>query len=164
MKDINFRGWGPTVDNPSLSIMTSFTIYDFHWTFYIDKKSHPNIADMIVMQSTNSYDSNGQEIYEGDILRYDYPTGYSLCEVKFGIYDNGENDGDNVSGNGWYVIEDSTLYTYENQKNIYTLTTDQYPFANKCFYVVGNIYENKKLLEDLHKKCCCAKHSNINTK
>lgn len=98
-------------------------------------------------QYTGIKDKNGKEIYEGDILRAEYPAGYSLCEVRFGLYDNVEPYEDHAYGNGFYYIE-NRFYHSGREKEI---KKDIYPLVDSCILgypleVVGNIYENPELL------------------
>ena len=86
----------------------------------------PNVE---LMQYTGVKDKNGKEIYEGDIVKYKFPYDTRLkhispvkfleTEVSFGIKD-----------------------IYGNEIPLYTIS------ANNYFEVVGNIYENKNLLEE----------------
>ena len=86
----------------------------------------PNVE---LMQYTGVKDKNGKEIYEGDIVKYKFPYDTRLkhispvkfleTEVSFGIKD-----------------------IYGNEIPLYTIS------ANNYFEVIGNIYENKNLLEE----------------
>ena len=92
---------------------------------------------------------NGKEIYEGDIIKYSYPIGYSLCEIKFGIYDNGELHEDYEGGNGWYFEEHKFYYGRKTRGvNIYSLETGHYPLNTYECEVIGNIYNNPELLKE----------------
>ena len=87
-------------------------------------------------QFTGLTDKNGKEIYEGDIVN----TGISNYEVKFGKYSLSGSDEDMNSGSlhewseeayGWYIGGHMGNETLED-----------------WFEVIGNIYENPKLLEE----------------
>lgn len=81
------------------------------------------------MQYTGVKDKNGKEIYEGDIIKYKFPYDRRLnhiSPVKF--------------------LETETSFGVKDRYGIeiplYRITTNNY------FEVIGNIYENKKILED----------------
>jgi len=102
-----------------------------------------------IMQFTGLTDKLGKEIYEGDIIKYSYPIGYSLCEIKFGIYDNGESYEDYEGGNGWYFEEHKFYYGRKTRGvNIYSLETGHYPLNTYECEVIGNIYNNPELLKE----------------
>ena len=82
-----------------------------------------------LLQYTGLKDKNGKEIYEGDIIKYKSPYNRRLnhispvksleTEASFGTKD-----------------------IYGNEIPLYTIS------ANNYFEVIGNIYENKNLLEE----------------
>lgn len=86
------------------------------------------LEDIELMQYTGINDKNGVEIYEGDILKYKFLydrrfkhvslVKFMEIEASFGIKD-----------------------IYGNEIPLYRIT------ANNYFEVIGNIYENKNLLE-----------------
>lgn len=86
-----------------------------------------NFEDVELMQSTGLFDKNGVEIFEGDIVQY-LDGEYSFVGVveysAFGIF--AKNKYDN------YNFED---FADENTKKADVV-------------VIGNIYENKELLEN----------------
>lgn len=96
-------------------------------TSYWWKETELAFSQVIIMQSTGLKDKNGKEIFEGDIVQY-LDGEYSFIGVvkisAFGIY--AKNKYDN------YNFED---FADENTKE-----------ADVA--VIGNIYENKELLEN----------------
>ena len=88
-----------------------------------------SLDDIELMQYTGIKDKNGKEIYEGDILRYSFPydrrlrhispVSYLDTQASFGIVD-----------------------FYGNNIPLYDIPINNY------FEVIGNIYENKNLLEE----------------
>ena len=144
MREIKFRVWDK--NNKEMIGREGMNLYTFANLTY-------NLADvdlLEVMQYTGLKDKNGKEIYEGDILKWIYPAGYSLAEVRFGDFDNGEEYEDNERGIGWYVKEESR-FTFKNseQKNIKVRVYGfkGYPLNTYKHEVIGNIYENPELLE-----------------
>lgn len=83
-----------------------------------------SIDDEYLMQSTGLRDKEGTEVFEGDILHHQIQTEYTFI-VKYDK-DNGRLYGDGLSR------------TYR-----INITKDFLPY----YKVIGNIYENKNLLE-----------------
>lgn len=82
------------------------------------------ITDKIhVMQSTGLFDKNGVEIFEGDIVRNTH-TG-SVGRVH------------------WCVHNTGFFYYVEKDKKDYTVFR-----ANHNLEVIGNVYENKELIQN----------------
>jgi len=122
-------------------------ILDTHIGFAPLKGSH------IIMQYTGLLDKQGKEIYEGDVLAHNskdaHDNTYQIrYEVKFGEYDNGKCYDDNISGCGWWLKRfilirsngeiDSEIQVYD-YRGLHGLENSE---------VIGNIYENKELLEE----------------
>ena len=83
-------------------------------------------------QFTGLHDCNGKEIFEGDILGYgdNYP-----CIVKYQV--NGSGDGE---GTGFYVEEPGYKPNPPRTHSLWYQTT--------LPIILGNIFENKELLND----------------
>ena len=102
--------------------------------------------DLHLMQSTGILDKNSQEIFEGDILEIQ---GIRMV-VKFGSYEyiessksNGHTIGVVYEGLGFYVecinaADPDRISPFE-------------PKTLKESAVIGNVYENKELLEDANE-------------
>lgn len=132
MNNLKFRVW-----DKKLQIFGTLSNIDFEFeevTFYIDDEEELDTCqpfeDVELMQSTELFDKNGKEIFEGDIVQY-LDGEYSFVGVvensAFGIY--AKNKYDN------YSFED---FADENTKEADVV-------------VIGNIYENKELLENENK-------------
>lgn len=133
-REIKFRLWSKIgkkfieTDNPDLDFVINnngylYSIENFYGEIYILPQ-----MDIEVLQFTGLQDRNGKEIYEGDILKYNFlydgrlkhtsPVTYLETQASFGLKD-----------------------IYGNEIPLYRIT------ANNYFEVVGNIYENPELLE-----------------
>ena len=85
--------------------------------------------DIELMQYTGLKDKNNKEIYEGDIIKYKFPYDKRIkhiSPVKF------------LETEASFGIKDR----YGNEIPLYTVSSNNY------FEVIGNIYENKNLLEE----------------
>lgn len=94
------------------------------WQFNIDQDTQPN--NCILMQYTGLKDKNGKEIYEGDILK--------------GIVN--EETKEFVS----YVSFDEGQFLLEDEKHLWHYLW--FKEAVKKLSIIGNLYENPKLLEE----------------
>ena len=79
-----------------------------------------------IMEFTGLQDCNGVDIYEGDIVNYQYI--FEDKESTFKIVWN-------VDRNGFYAEDDESMWCLEKE-------------LKNNFEVIGNIYENPELLEE----------------
>lgn len=134
-REIKFRLWSKIgkkfieTDNPDLDFVINnngylYSIENFYGEIYILPQ-----MDIEVLQFTGLQDRNGKEIYEGDILKYNFPYDGRLkhvSSVKF------------LETQASFGIKDR----YGNEIPLYRIT------ANNYFEIVGNIYENPEFLEE----------------
>lgn len=85
--------------------------------------------DIELMQFTGLHDKNGKEIYEGDILKLQYPINYGFA----GIHD------------------EEIIVTISFEDGCYWFSGCGYTDCNWHFYsnyeVIGNIFENEELIQ-----------------
>lgn len=147
-----FRAW----DGSSLSRMYSpleVMVGDSDiWIFDEDSEGNEWIVnnDLSLMQSTGLTDKNGEEIYEGDILKFND----EWAEYCYEGYVDGVSEGINFVeiekdttcfGFGKTKIpESSLLYLMKDECMTFEELIQEPSFE---FEVIGNIYENPELLE-----------------
>ena len=91
---------------------------------------HPRDEHIILMQSSGIKDINGQEIFEGDLIK----TSSAVCLVDFGEYTYLEDDETEITAIGFYL---AFLNTHP---------VSCCPFESlfwKGCEVIGNIHENE---------------------
>lgn len=117
---IKFRAW----DVDTKIMFAPFNLLDFIVSNELTQNKLCPVSiyddEQSLMQFTGLHDKNGKEIYEGDIVRA--TDGAGLCEVKFD------------SGCFWRV------WLERDAKGFLMNSLDE-------FEVIGNIYENKELLD-----------------
>ncbi len=138
MREVKFRAWDnenqEMLDVQELNFEDCFyggemTVRTTMYSDYFD------IKEMPIMQYTGLKDKNEKEIYEGDIIDFSY-------DMFVGNFDT-------FIAKGKIVFEEGAFYVdcLENERTIkgecyllYTINIDDVE-------VIGNIYENKELLE-----------------
>ena len=100
-------------------------------------KNNEWLINIIPLQSTDLKDKNGTEIFEGDIVKRTY------------LFDGGY--GETHTGKIVYDKEYARYIISRPQKHIEPKTEDlRNTLSDKSTYeVIGNIYENRELLEEI---------------
>ena len=133
-REIKFRAWlkeDKKMENVKTMDFTDKTIRCLKKNEFINAYLLRRVSfdDVELMQYTGVKDKNDKEIYEGDIIKYKFPYDKRIkhiSPVKF------------LETEASFGIKDR----YGNEIPLYTIS------ANNYFEVIGNIYENKNLLEE----------------
>lgn len=159
MREIKFRAWHKEEKN---MYTWPFIIHHFDDEIRVtelDRSGYKTIPmnQIELMQYTGLKDSQGREIYEGDILETSTRNGLDVngrkvshySQVKFGIVnDPGGYDEDDYVWNGFYTEDIGITRDGVRDKDY---GTPSFRFAlvenkGKEGIIVGNIYENTELL------------------
>lgn len=135
MREIRFRAWDKDKKRMiylanNMGSQTHLQLNNHSWgvfepdseDYYGIASANSNLGD-ILMQYTGLKDKNGNEIYEGDIVKCDYFTG--IVEYR----------------------ENAGLYLIGNEKEGKAITFFDIQMSKAIVEVIGNIYENPELLE-----------------
>ena len=146
MRKLKFRAWDkkqkrirqiirmelPLGETEDLSIISMDDNY-LKWEY---------ARDLIIMQYTERKDKNDEEVYEGDIIKFQYDTGYSEETtkgiVKFGEYQAGHNDWGDIMALGFYVQQIDVCIGQE-----WNMCRSEIEEGE----IIGNIYKNPELKE-----------------
>lgn len=156
MREIKFRAWDKENEKmmkvSSLSLKNKEIAVRENGTYHFFR-----MQNLELMQYTGLKDKNGKEIYEGDILFSVNENGVFLHKIGFGgderEYTEFLNGFKIVNG---YALEYDAVFSElkEFTKNIVLKNNIPYEndgvddFLYDGWWVIGNIYENKSLLEE----------------
>ncbi len=129
MRDIRFRAWDE--DNKKMQeceiTMDNYVhIWEQGGPYILGSVNEGRVVKQVpVMQYTGLKDMNAKDIYEGDIVTNDYDTGNVFWHDIYAQFqiDNSQTDKFVMPQDEWYLYE-----------------------------IIGNIYENKELLNDKIEK------------
>lgn len=106
-------------------------IYTSQGTIFVD------YCDIKLLQCTGLKDKNGREIYDGDII--DIHQTVNGCNLFAVVWDG-------IGFNARYWVNNTAAHKYEYDiMELLDVNVNKY---DKDIEVVGNVYENKELLED----------------
>ncbi len=127
MREIKFRAWSKLLNKMLSHEDLNKTLKNLTKIEYIAGIFLPLNSDVEVMQYIGLKDSNKNEIYEGDIVKIEDYFGEDI--IGRVIYDE---------ATAGYVFHKG------NERNYFQMTLDLEDYVH---YVIGNIYENKDLLD-----------------
>jgi len=135
MREIKFKIWDKTNrkwrDSRDFAIMLDGTNEVLEYTGLCDSAwEDVDEWEYEIVQYTGLKDKNEKEIYEGDVVRYEYEKGVAV--IKFGEGYQGEPADGMYPYWGWYL--DGYL--------------DSYAFCGDEVEILGNVHENPNLMEE----------------
>jgi uncharacterized phage protein (TIGR01671 family) len=138
MREIEFRAWDEETSKihyqankpRSKENIDDELIIQFDCTGYSARTNNKFIGDKYVMQYTGLKDTDGKKIFEGDILNI----GRKLSGEVVYIDSNIDDTGDKISC-AFHIKLSHNIIPFDS-------------YIKETCLVIGNIYENKKLLEE----------------
>ena len=150
MNNLKFRAWDKANKEMLKIDVIDFFLKGIRVLEHKDNSFFMKFSDVEIMQSTGYKDKKGTEIFIGDIVKF--PDEYEFVDGAGETTDvtvcNGfniasvVNKGSNITLDNFAGKDGFTERELEN----YECTFDDLDFKN--FEIIGNIYENKELLEN----------------
>nr|DAS24843.1 MAG TPA: YopX protein [Caudoviricetes sp.] len=147
MNNLKFRAWDKANEEMFKIDVIDFFLKGIRVLEHNGNSFFMKFEDVEIMQSTGLKDKNGKEIFIGDIV--EFPELYGFYDFEGGLT---SVDGLNVAS----VVKKGNCITLDNfagkdgfterELENYECTFDDLDFKN--FEIIGNIYENKELLEN----------------
>lgn len=126
-----FRAWDTTnkeMFKDTFAITESGEVVTVEQDFVTDAPEYVFVDNLVIMQSTGLKDKNGKEIFEGDVLAIETDEGVTNLKV--------------------FWDEKHALFMFESKKyNEKDLLAELVEDNTYPFEIIGNIYENKELLD-----------------
>jgi uncharacterized phage protein (TIGR01671 family) len=157
MRDIKFRAWTTQqwIYGDLLTKKTDDLLYYIRFTDEQGDTIAWRVDPLTISQSTGLKDKNGEEIYEGDIVKMHYF--YQSLGANMGVVESEEEITGEVFHDefGWAITkirgrhwEDLTSYeSGEGKSYIAHLYNMDGQTHEESFEVIGNIYESPELLK-----------------
>ncbi|WP_069508573.1 YopX family protein [Lysinibacillus sp. FSL M8-0337] len=154
MREIKFKAFvNNRIHGVGVYPVGSINFYPFTCQVDIDGEliSFFDFDNLKLIQFTGLKDKNGKEIYEGDIIKYSFRDGNDINTRFMQIYNDGVNfkmkelyrDYWLEKVDGVLKIKHGHLTKYRGETN---LLCDVSALVIYWYEVIGNIYENPKLL------------------
>lgn len=158
-RDIRFRAWNKKTKKMFYEDYYTFSFDNSGWSVWEGITSilfRDKLQSMVyhktgeLMQFTGLSDKNGKSIYEGDIVKDEYRSGYSYHQVCFGFFSHPSND---ETVYGWFL---KSIFESYHPKEAPDQSYDK--FTNKgvrelafssIYMIIGNIWESPELLKDI---------------
>lgn len=121
-REIKFRAWDA---NNRHMVDDDWNFVFYAGSHHVEDERGQLLKNYQLMQYTGLKDKNGVEIYEGDILAYEWPDKSRTITV----------------------VEEDVVYVSDHNETPITITGFSFSFAVDELKVIGNIYENGELLK-----------------